>query len=94
MAWNEDAVAVLRAERARGARRTRAACESGELAIRHDLAARDGAERESKLPPERRQLVEVELDVAELDVLACEERPQPGDESWREIGTVARVLFG
>jgi hypothetical protein len=89
MAWDEDAEAVLRAERSGRARRTGPAGKGGELSVRDDVAARNRAQRAREVASERRQLVEIELDVGEVVVGTGEEGAQARDESWHELGTVS-----
>ena len=94
MARDEDAEAVLRAERAGGACGAGASGERRELAVRDDVAARDVAERARERLSVRRQVFEVELDVGEVFGRAGEVGAEPGDESWREIVTVRCVVGG
>src|ERR1051325_7411410 len=73
VARDEDAEAVLRTERPCGAGGSGTAGERGELAVRDDVAARNRAQRTRELALERRQVVEIEIHVGEVDVGAREE---------------------
>ena len=81
MARDEDAEAVPGAERPGSACGARAPGESGELAVRDDVAARDGAQRLRERLAVRRQVAEVELDVGEVVVGSGEVGAEAGDES-------------
>ena len=94
MARDEDGEAILRAERAGGAGGTGTARERGELAVGHDLAARNGAKGKRELLAERRELAQVEIDVCEVVVRSGEVPAEPRDQSWREIVTAVGAFSG
>ena len=76
MARDERAEAVAGAEGPRGAGSTGASGERSQLAVGHDLTARDGTERDGAVAVE--PVVEVELHIREVVGLAGKERGQAG----------------
>jgi hypothetical protein len=74
MAGDEDAEAVLRAERAGGTCGAGPTGESRELAVRDDVASGNVAERLHESLPVRRQVAEIQLDVREVVLGAGEVR--------------------
>jgi len=94
VARDEDAEAVLSAERARGACGAGASGESRELAVRHDFSARDVAEGARERLSVRGQVFQVELDVGKVLRGAGKEGAKPGDESWREVVSARCVAGG
>ena len=94
MARHDDREPVRGAERAGGALRVRVAGERRELAVGHDLAARNARRRSAERELERRRAVEVELDVGEVVLRAPDEvRAQPLDELRCETVTVQRSRY-
>src|SRR4051794_17680257 len=80
MTRDEEPEPVARAERPGGARGAGRLRERGELAVGHDLAARNRPQG-VRAPLEKRRLVlEVDLDVVEADLVAREVRAEPLDE--------------
>ena len=92
MARDEDREAGRRAERTGGAGGAWTPGERSELAVRDDLAARNGAQGLRQLAAKRRQVTEVELDVREVLGVAGEIPAEPRDETWRESVTAVCAL--
>ena len=74
MARHDEWKAVVRAERAGGALCARPPREARKLGIRDDLAVRHSSKRREHVSLEGRPTVGVDLDLRELDSLACEVR--------------------
>src|SRR5437763_954699 len=80
---NDEWVAVVCAERPRGALGIRTTGGRRKLAVRDDLAGRDAAQGGRKLELERRVGVQVELDLVEADAFAGKEALEAVDELAR-----------
>src|SRR5262245_48699438 len=93
VARHEDAVVVLRAERAGRARRARRPCEGGVRPVGHDLAAGHLTHCLRARPLERRASVALDVDVREVGRFTREERAQSAGESFHEVVTDACGIF-
>jgi hypothetical protein len=80
MARHEEAEPVACTERPRRSCRTRRPGECRQLAVGHDLAARDRPQLLGTALEKRRLVFEVEIDVVERVRPAAEIRPKPLDE--------------
>jgi len=80
VAWEEEQEPVPGAERPDGSWRAWMTCQRCELPVADDLAPRDGAEASGDSVLKRRGPAQIERDVAEVLVLACEERGEALDE--------------
>ena len=87
LARDDEREAIVGAERPGGARRTRTAGESGELAVRDDLAPRNCPGCGGELVLQRRCPLELERDVVIHGWHAGEVGREPAAELRHELGT-------